>query len=156
MKEIEWQTMEEHIKTSEAPGSRVLIEYKHTGNSLLGNQALEAYEREAEQRYVPMLASLLAVSGQDFFATATLPTLPFKGYARDPAGSKGQFVFAFDYPPEAAVKIPLTLHGLILSGEGRNKLALDDRFHVAKVISRSLGSLHEDRWLHKSIRSHAI
>lgn len=154
--------MQEDIKRSEASDSRILVEFKRTGNYFSNKKELLMSEREAEKRYVPMLASILAISGREEYATSTLPTLPLKGYARDPNSGQdqdprnpeAQFVFAFEYPTEAATRVPLSLHAII--GENQDRLALNDRFHVAKVISRALGVLHDDQWLHKNINSHAI
>lgn len=43
-----------------------------------------------------------------------------------------------------------------MSEQSQYSLSLNDRFYVAKMVSRYLGTLHADGWLHKSIRSHAV
>lgn len=145
--------LKELIGASEKAESRVLVEYKQAGAVAQNDEWIGSQEERALQRYVPLLATMLDVSGREFANTEALPTLPFKGYASAPAPAKGQFVFVFDYPTGAAAKKPVSLHSLISS---QIKMSLNERFHVAKVISRSLGALHNDRWLHKGIRSHAV
>lgn len=153
--------MKAYIEASRAPSSRILIERKETGNFPRNSTAAAAIkEREEEKKYAPQLAGLLLSSSQDFFERTTLGTLPFKGFAKDTSVTNGCFTFAFDYPQGAAGLKPLSLHDLIRGapkGSKNNyKLSLNDRFQVAKMVSRCLGMLHSDSWLHKRVRSHAV
>ncbi|KAI1280219.1 hypothetical protein F5Y07DRAFT_387067 [Xylaria sp. FL0933] len=158
---IPWETMKGYIHDSERPSSKLLIERKETeispGDSI-GREAKRERSRErAEQtKYAPQLASLLTSSGRDYFEGTTLGTLPFKGFSKDPTAPNISFCYAFDYPDGALDNTPLSLHDMILSDKIEHNLSLNHRFHVAKMISRYLGTLHSDGWLHKSIRSHAV
>lgn len=156
-----WNIMKGHITDSKQPLSRILVERKETGNFPRDNNmaSLTAEEREAEREaeaeYAPLLASQLASSTEGLERTA-LGTLPFKGFSKDTTIPNSCFYFAFDYPEAAVGRKPLSLQELILAQEVQYKLSLNDRFNVAKVVSRCLGTLHSDGWLHKSIRSQAI
>jgi serine/threonine protein kinase len=149
--------MHEYIKMAGTPSAKILVEYKQTGNFPRHSKEEAAVrEREEERRYAPQLASLLASSSNDFADQRILGTLPFKGYARDATEHNSRYVFAFEYPKGSLTLKPLSLHYLIGSSNGKYRLSLSDRFHVAKMIARCLGTLHSDGWLHKSIRSNAI
>jgi serine/threonine protein kinase len=149
--------MKGYIEDSRQPSSKILVERKETGNFLRSSMVAAAVkERKKEEEYAPQLASLLLSSSRDFFEGSTLGTLPFKGFSKDTTVPNGCFSFAFDYPEGAVGYEPLSVQNLICSEQIDHKLSLNDRFQVAKMISRCLGTLHSDGWLHKSIRSHAI
>ncbi|KAI1350385.1 hypothetical protein F5Y01DRAFT_286160 [Xylaria sp. FL0043] len=158
---VPWETMKGYIHDSERPSSKLLIERKETeispGDSTDRDAKRERSRERAEQtKYAPQLASLLMSSGRDYFEGTTLGTLPFKGFSKDPTAPNISFCYAFDYPDGALDNTPLSLHDLILSDKIEHSLSLNDRFHVAKMVSRYLGTLHSDGWLHKSIHSHAV
>ncbi|KAK5625622.1 hypothetical protein RRF57_001338 [Xylaria bambusicola] len=154
---IEWKVMKGYIDSSEKRSSKVLVEQKETGNFPRESmEAVAVQEREEEKKYAPQLASLLLSSGKDHFDGNKLGTLPFKGFSKDPTMPNGYFYFAFEYPEGVIDRKPLSLQELILSEHGQHKLSLNDRFHIAKMVSRYLGTLHSDGWLHKSIRSRAV
>ncbi|KAI0100770.1 hypothetical protein GGR51DRAFT_344546 [Nemania sp. FL0031] len=153
---IPWETMKGYINDSQQSSSTILVERKDTGNFPRDSMKLPAIrERKEEEKYAPQLASLLASSSETFVEETTIGTLPFKGFAKDPTPN-GCFSFAFNYPKGAASDKPLSLRFLILSKRREHKLSLNDRFNIAKMISRYLGTLHSDGWLHKSICSQAI
>ncbi|KAI1110060.1 hypothetical protein F5Y14DRAFT_430119 [Nemania sp. NC0429] len=154
---IAWSTMKGYIVGSEQPSSRILVERKETGNfPREGIAAPTVEEAEAEAEHAPLLASQLASSSQEGLERTALGTLPFRGFSKDATVPNGCFYFAFDYPEAAAGRKPVSLQELIRSGEARYRLSLNDRFNVAKVVARCLGTLHSDGWLHKSVRSQAI
>ncbi|KFA81661.1 hypothetical protein S40288_09146 [Stachybotrys chartarum IBT 40288] len=151
-----WEDMRSYIEKSTNPSHKILIEYKEVGS--LPRDAIES-ERKKAKRYPSQLASLLVSSTVDFFEQTTLGALPFKGFSEDASSHKthkGRHVFAFDYPEGAVGREPLSLHHLISSRQSDFKISLSGRFQVAKLISRYVGTLNSDGWLHKNIRSHAI
>jgi hypothetical protein len=148
--------MKGYIDDSEQPSSKILVERKETGNFPRNStEQLAVKERQEEKEYAPQLASLLVSSNQDFEGFA-LGTLPFKGFSKDETVPNGCFSFAFDYPEGALGHKPLSLQQLICSKQSKYKLSLNDRFYVARMVSRCLSTLHSDGWLHKNIRSHAV
>ncbi|KAI1126010.1 hypothetical protein F5Y10DRAFT_245896 [Nemania abortiva] len=154
---LPWKTMKGYIDDSQQPSSTILVERKETGNFPRNSMEKPAVrEREEEEKYAPQLASLLVSSSNAFSEENTLGTLPFKGFSKDTTVPNGCFSFAFDYPEGAAAHKPLSLQYLILSKKREHMLSLNDRFNIAKMVSRCLGTLHSDGWLHKSIRSQAI
>lgn len=138
---LEWGLAKKYIAESTERNSKTLVEWKRTGN-FGSTDDLQRAEQAVEQQYAPKLAELLDISGRDYFERAPLRTLPFRGFARNPSESESHFVYIFDYPAGAG-------------GQDKSML-LNARFEVAKMLAQCLGALHNDRWLHKSIRSHAI
>ena len=150
---LAWEQAKKYIAESKKLHSKIFVEWKHTGN-FGSTDDLQRKEQAAEQKYAPKLAELLDVSGREYFETAPLRTLPFRGFARNPSESESHFVYIFDYPDGTSDRKPRSLHELISSQD--KSMSLNARFEVAKMLAQCLGALHNDRWLHKSIRSHAI
>jgi serine/threonine protein kinase len=109
------------------------------------SKALSLQTRE----YAPHLARLLRKAGEHEFRT-----LQLKSYAWDPDHT--QCVFIFEYPAHSGNIMPQSLYDLICSTEPDFKLELGQRFHLARTVASSIGALHCDGWLHKSIRAEAI
>ena len=131
---------------------RVLVEYKNIG--ILPSQASgipdsNTTEERMNEHYVPQLAAILRAAGDHQFHT-----LPFIGYAWD--STRYEFAFLFEYPSLAADRKPQSLWDCLLSAEPMFKPTLKQRFRLAQSIARSIGALHANGWLHKSIRAHAI
>ncbi|KAF2186037.1 hypothetical protein K469DRAFT_631435 [Zopfia rhizophila CBS 207.26] len=144
---IPWKEAE--LKMSQP---RVLVEYKQIGNPLNQDEKraeTSSMSRPESELYAPQLANLLRTAGKHSFHT-----LPFNAYAWDV--EKFQYAFLFDYPSDAGVREPQSLHDCILSGEPQFKLELKQRFHVAQTVVRAIGAFHSDGWVHKSVRSHAV
>lgn len=125
--------------------NRTVIEYKHFGDGSGRNDSSQL-ERQAQQ-----LAQLLLASGH-----GDLHTLPFRGFSKDSENSR--YIFAFDYPGNAAGDHHCSLYDLIKPGSeiNKNKLSLQKRFAIAATITQALGSFHADGWVHKSFRSQSI
>ncbi|KAF7531926.1 hypothetical protein G7054_g8453 [Neopestalotiopsis clavispora] len=81
-------------------------------------------------------------------------TLPLKRVTDDPGNSL--FTFEFGFPQGTTETTPISLLALIDSDQASDMLSLPLRFHIALTISRAVGALHADGWLHKSIRSESL
>ncbi|KAB8234018.1 uncharacterized protein BDW43DRAFT_274816 [Aspergillus alliaceus] len=122
---------------------KVLVEYKEfeptKDPSVIGEQ----------KRRVQQLANLLSLAGSN-----DLQTLRPKGYVYQEKYNR--FVFIFDFPQNVVHEAPMTLNTLLLQGNRTSRLSLPERFKIAEILARTVGTFHADGWVHKSIRSHSI
>ncbi|MCJ1396049.1 hypothetical protein MMC18_008936 [Xylographa bjoerkii] len=97
-----------------------------------------------------MKRSMLASADQ-----ASLYTLPLKGYIRQKkSDGRSRYAFIYDFPNSASETTPTSLHEMMSSSEPSARLSLPIRFAIARTITTTIGTLHADGWVHKSIRSH--
>ena len=138
--------------TGKAQRQPVLVELKeYASNEVEGEETWTLEEvQKFDETQVHQLASMLASANQ-----ASLHTLPLRGYLRqDTTGGRRRYAFIYDFPKSASETTPTSLHELITSSEPFARLSLPVRFAIARSIATTLGTLHADGWVHKSIRSH--
>ena len=130
----------------------VLVELKEYASNEVDDDELETLQevQDFDETQVHQLASMLASADQ-----ASLHTLPLKGYLRQNITDRSRrYAFVYDFPKSASEITPTSLHEMISSSEPSARLSLPARFLIARTIATTLGTLHADGWVHKSIRSH--
>ena len=138
--------------TGKAQGQPVLVELKeYASNEVDGEEIRTLQEVQSfDETQVHQLASMLASADR-----ASLHTLPLKGYIRqDTTHGRRRYAFIYDFPKSASEITPASLHEVISSSEPSTRLSLPVRFFIARTIATTMGTLHADGWVHKSIRSH--
>ena len=130
----------------------VLAELKEYTSSNMEDVELPSEAQEFDKNQVQQLASMLSTA-QD----SSLHTLPFKGYIlQGKTENHRRYAFVYDFPAEANQTEPISLHDLLSSPAPTTRLPLPSRFEIARTIATTIGTLHADGWLHKSIRSHNL
>ncbi|MCJ1378520.1 hypothetical protein MMC17_001619 [Xylographa soralifera] len=130
----------------------VLVELKeYASNEVDGEETRTRQEVQSfDEMQAHQLASMLASADQ-----ASLHTLPLKGYIRqNTMDGRRRYAFIYNFPESASEITPTSLHELISSSEPSARLSLPVRFVIARTIATTIGTLHADGWVHKSIRSH--
>ncbi|MCJ1415984.1 hypothetical protein MMC32_002319 [Xylographa parallela] len=130
----------------------VLVELKEYASNEVDDDELETLQevQDFDETQVHQLASMLASADQ-----ASLHTLPLKGYLRQNITDRSRrYAFVYDFPKSASEITPTSLHEMISSSEPSARLSLPAHFLIARTIATTLGTLHADGWVHKSIRSH--
>ncbi|MCJ1283330.1 hypothetical protein MMC26_002658 [Xylographa opegraphella] len=138
--------------TGKAQRQPVLVELKeYASNEVDGEEAQTLQDVQSfDETQVHQLASMLASADQ-----TNLHTLPLKGYLRqDITDGRRRYAFIYNFPKSASETTPTSLYELISSSEPSARLSLPVRFLIAHTIATTIGTLHADGWVHKSIRSH--
>ncbi|OJD33663.1 het-s domain protein [Diplodia corticola] len=123
----------------------VLVEYKEYAPEQSSDRQLSLHKEGLAH-----LATLLKSAGE-----CDLATLPFKGIMEQDRQHRHAFIFGFPKGTDDSVP-PLSLNFMISEGKNEDRLDLDQRFAVAQRLAKSMGVLHADGWVHKSIRSESI
>jgi len=143
------------LKEKERRPVPVLIEYKKWRMSenqdymSLSESDFQDHLLESENE-IQRLAQVLASAG-----SLHLSTLEFRGYINQE--EEKRYAFVFEYPRDSEISEPVTLNDAITSPDPDDHASLFEiRFHIARVLTRSLSAFHADGWVHESICSQSV